>query len=516
MCARKSQVEKGGPTLISAQSESRGLQLPKQEIKFHHHSHGDDRGRLFWWKGQLYRGIYREHADFYRGLFEKDLIQQWVDEGYIVGTKLTDLALDGFEFVLSHQRLPFVSYNFEWCAEMLIDAALHTLNLATELAQHRMILQDAHSYNILFDGPHAMHVDIGSIRSADDQSVWRARDEFRCYYVHPLRLIAKGRGKAARLFLYSYAQDPIETDLIAEMCPEVTAEHIERTRISARSMLKKILPPWLHPLVGQGMARARALFSGPTSVDQARIEYLDRVRQEITGITLPTKEVEGSGENQDEPWVFEPSEDWTSRQRSVYDVLSQLRPRLVLDLASRKGWYAQMAARLGSQVAAWDADEAQVTRLYQAAKREKLSILPALIDFRYPSPAYGFSGKELSPATQRFQSDMVLALDVVQTLAFERRLDFCQIAEGLAAFSKRWLLVEFAPSETSLSGEGAENEHPWYGIETFEAALRQHWRVIRMYPSCPSPHVLFLCERLVQSQETHVCELELNTDGGLK
>lgn len=121
--------------MIDAHLGSKSSLLPKQEIKFHNLSNGDDYARLFWWRGQLYRGIYQEHAGFYKGLFEKGLIRRWVDEGRIIETELTDLVLDSFAFVLSHQRLPFVSYSFEWCAEMLKDAALHTIDLATELGK---------------------------------------------------------------------------------------------------------------------------------------------------------------------------------------------------------------------------------------------------------------------------------------------------------------------------------------------------------------------------------------------
>jgi hypothetical protein len=70
---------------------------------------------------------------------------------------------------------------------------------------------------------------------------------------------------------------------------------------------------------------------------------------------------------------------------------------------------------------------------------------PLVMDFADPTPARGLFGHWAIAAADRFHCEMVLALDLVHHMVFGKHLDFAHIAGGLAQFSKRWLVVEFAP-----------------------------------------------------------------------
>src|ERR1043166_1328914 len=150
-------------------------QLHTNEVAFHPSSKATDpNGRLFEWQGQLYRAIDQRHAAFCRDLFSKGVIDRLSSKGLIVDTELQSLVLDGYELVLKHRKIPFVSYPYEWTGTMLKDAALLQLHLELELLAYDLTLQDAHPWNIVFDGAQPVFTDIGSLSPVADFVSWEA------------------------------------------------------------------------------------------------------------------------------------------------------------------------------------------------------------------------------------------------------------------------------------------------------------------------------------------------------
>src|SRR4029079_18733966 len=104
------------------------LLIPTEEIEFHPTSFCDRAGRLFSWKGELYRGITKHRASVLKKFLDDGSAQGLVDKG-LIDTELTEFAVDGYEIVVKHRRVPFVSYASEWCPEMVKDAALCVADL---------------------------------------------------------------------------------------------------------------------------------------------------------------------------------------------------------------------------------------------------------------------------------------------------------------------------------------------------------------------------------------------------
>src|SRR5687768_15119245 len=141
--------------------------IPPEEVAFHSLSFGDPSGRLFWWRGRLFRAIAAQHAPFFHQLLGTGVFQDLVRKGLVVPTSETSLSLSGYDLVLEHEVVPFVSYAAEWCGAMLRDAALAVLDLEQELLESGLTLQDAHPWNLLFRGAYPQYVDVGSIVPAD-------------------------------------------------------------------------------------------------------------------------------------------------------------------------------------------------------------------------------------------------------------------------------------------------------------------------------------------------------------
>jgi hypothetical protein len=472
------------------------IRIPSQEVSFHPLSFGDSNGRLFWWKGQLWRAIGKKRARLYDQLFRDGIIERLINKSLLVDTALTDMTLDGYELVLRHRVIPFVSYAFEWCPEMLKAAALAVVDLEIELVQQGLTLQDAHPWNVLFDGFRPLYVDFGSIVPSDPGNTWPAYDEFCCFFTYPLELMANGHGRIARLLLRDFDLGICKTDLLA-LIPESSGK--SPLKSAARNLTdvgKRHLPPPLRAVLNKTYRSIKSKrLASVESNPQSPAEFLRQTRREIEQIELPSLRTEGSTYYDGLFPPFVPSEEWTPKHRSLYMVLSNLHPSSTLDIGSNRGWHSQLAARLGSSVVAFDVDEVWVGQLYLDAKTHSLPILPLVMDFRNPSPGLGLCNQELAPAIQRLNCDMVLALALVHHLVFEQHLRLEQITQALSVFARRWLLVEFIPREDQHVREWWSERYSWYTLDNFLLALKREFNCIEIYPSYPEPRVLLLCKR---------------------
>jgi len=78
-----------------------------------------------------------------------------------------DLPIPTGSLVLEHQRADFPSFPYEWPAEMLHAAGTLTVELARAYLDEGIGLKDATPYNVLFDGPCPLVVDVLSFEERD-------------------------------------------------------------------------------------------------------------------------------------------------------------------------------------------------------------------------------------------------------------------------------------------------------------------------------------------------------------
>jgi hypothetical protein len=482
-----------GSLMVLGERNSLMARIPDSEVAFHPHSHGDPAGRLFLWEGELYRGIRPQWTPFFTQLFQNGVIQRLVDRGLLIESELTPLTLDGFDVVVRHRRVAFASYPEEWCAEMLRDAAVVILELATELTQYGLTLKDGHPWNVLFDGGRFVYVDLTSLIPAPGESTWPGKDSFRKFCLYPLLLMARGQERIARRLLPEY-EGVLQSELFMLTGDPALRGSPSSVMDRLRSQLRQRLPTpwrrWVGKNVTPMLSPRRRQPNSPTAL----VSSLSHLRREVQQIAWPA----GSPEYADRDGNFpdlSSRDAWTQKQQGVYKILTDLRPGSVLDVASGPGWWSSLAALLNSRVVAFDADPVRVSRLYHQARVNQLPILPLVMDFADPTPARGLFGHWAIAATDRFQCEMVLALDLVHHMVFGKHLDFAHITGGLAQFSKRWLVVEFVSREDPELPQSSRDRRSWYTLDNFISSLQRWFCSVTVVPSYPPSRVLLVCEK---------------------
>ena len=92
--------------------------------------------------------------------------------------------------VLEHERIPFVSYPYEWPFSMLKDAALLQLDLLERALAEDLTLKDSTPYNVQWRGSQPVFIDVGSFERLEPGSPWSGYRQFCMLFLYPLLLQA--------------------------------------------------------------------------------------------------------------------------------------------------------------------------------------------------------------------------------------------------------------------------------------------------------------------------------------
>jgi hypothetical protein len=472
------------------------MKLEADQVAFHPFSYGDWSGRVFAWEGALYRAISRERAPFYERLLSQGTLRDLMQRRLLVDTEIADLELDGYALVLKHRTIPFISHCYEWCGEMLKAAALSVLELERELLKHGLTLQDAHPYNVLFDGPVPVWVDLGSLVPVCHGEPCQAHEEFLAYYARPLKIMAAGRGDIARCLLRCLLRDDdagIQQRDVEAITGTGRAGVIKAAKTRAKAVARKAVPSMLRPLASRALRSIQR--SQRFTATKERISRIDKVIREMESIRLVQSRTIPSNRNGADFPDFVTTTEWTKKHRSVAEILSAKKPGSVLDIGSSHGWYSQLAARNGAQVVSVDRDELSVTGLFFDAARGQLPILPLVTDFRSMNPLMAWAAAPGGAYVDRLRCDMVLTLGLVHHLVFEQRLNFDLIVRGLSAFARQCLVVEFVGRKDPWVRERLGDRFSWYHMENFSTSLKREFREVKRLPSDEEHRWVLLCER---------------------
>ena len=119
-----------------------------------------------------------------------------------------------------------------------------------------------------------------------------------------------------------------------------------------------------------------------------------------------------------------------------------------------------------------------------------------MVDFIKPTPSVGYSNHYSIAATERLKCELVLALGLTQRVASENHFSLDLMAEGLASFSKRWLIVEFDECQGSQARR-ADNapRSASARLENFVDALLKHFNGVSVVSTAANGGALLLCEK---------------------
>ncbi len=422
----------------------RSVTTPVRQITPHPQSLSDPVARLFEADDCLLRGITPAHAPFYeRLLLAAPALEQFCAAG-LVRAEASDVPLDGYPLVVKHPRVDFFSVWREWPSLMLRDAALMVCALDAEMIAHDYGILDIHPWNVLFDFARPVFIDFSAVVPLDHAWLDELAGRFRDYWVLPLTFISMGHPHLARSIRKSCEViDPLD-------------EFFKRREL-------RWFPFWYFRLRRKAQRRPAAFFRQL----RARLERLHLPGADAEPLSPPTEDCVESLR------AFVQTD---VRARTVATLLDRLRAETLFNVGCGAGHYALLAEHKGLKVIAIDEDETCVNTLYRHVKAHDLRILPLLLDFSIPTVGH-WRKKEVPPATERLTCDVVLLLSLLERLVFDLELSFERIANLLAAYGRKYAIVEFMPPRGAHAFKHREARFAWYDMENFIGVMARHFRL---------------------------------------
>ena len=467
-------------------SEPAGRPAPQRLLLRDRGSFRDPAGFVFQRDGVLYRQVNRWFAERYERVSASGLYGSLRGAGLLIGHRevTMDLAVSPEAHrVLEPERIPFVSYPYEWCFGQLKDAALTTLRAQQMALDRGMTLRDASGYNVQFLEGRPVLIDTLSFEPLREGRPWVAYAQFCQHFLAPLALMSSRDVRLAGLLRVHL--DGIPLDLASRLLPR-------------RARLRPSLA--LH-LVAH--ARAQRRHAGRGVGEDGRRFSLRAFRGLIESL-------EGAVQGLDwEP----PASVWTDyygqchtyaekaserKAGTVGTFLDRVGPRTVWDLGANTGRFSRMAAERGAYTVSIDSDHGVIEASYREVRRSAESgILPLWIDLANPSPSSGWAHQERAALVDRGPADLVMALALVHHLAIGNNVPLDRLADFLADVG-RWAIVEFVPREDPQVAEllaAREDVFTDYSVEGFERAVGRRFDLERREHLPGSSRTLYLLRR---------------------
>ncbi len=395
----------------------------------------DPAGFIFLQDGFFYRQINQSGAADYELLMNSGLASALTREGLLVAHQDSDAESPRPEIaykIIKPEKLPFISYPYEWSFSQLKDAALTTLAIQKRALSFGLSLKDSSAYNIQFNNGEPLLIDTLSFEKYQEGMPWVAYRQFCQHFLAPLALIAYTDSRLS-LLLRIYLEG-IPLDLAVSLLPW-------RTRFT---------PLFLHLHLH---ARCQKQFSQrPFVLPTGKITrfslqgILDSLESCIRGLVWKARHSEWVDYYQESNYSPVSLED---KKRIVSEFLKRIKPSTLWDLGANTGLFSRIASAQGIRTVSFDSDPLVVEKNYLAAKAGKeKGVLHLVSDLTNPSPGIGWENKERLSLIERGPTDAVLALALIHHLAISHNLPF----EKIAIFFNRicrFLIIEFVPKEDS-------------------------------------------------------------------
>ncbi|WP_200901009.1 class I SAM-dependent methyltransferase [Thermincola ferriacetica] len=409
-----------------------------------------------------------------------------VDAELLIPHTEVQIAAEGFQEtvykIIQPERVPFISYPYEWSFSQLKNAALTTLRIQKTALQFGMSLIDATAYNIQFFGWKPVHIDTLSFKKYNDGEPWSAYKQFCQHFLAPLALMSYTDVHLNQL-LKVYI-DGIPLDLACKLLP-------------FRSRLKSGLLLHLHI-----HAKSQQHYADKAIKNNTRKMPLKSLINLLNHLELTIDELkwQPKGTEWADYYKFTnySSDMMKIKEQTVEKFIDQVKPRNVWDLGANIGLFSRLASKKGIYTCAFDIDPAAVEKNYlECRKNKETHLIPLLLDLTNPSPPIGWQNQERRSLLDRGPADMVLALALIHHIAISNNVPLDRIAQFFKSICS-FLVIEFVPKSDSQVQKllaTRQDIFPDYTQNAFEREFKKYFTIEEALGIEGSERTLYLMSR---------------------
>ena len=451
--------------------------------KIENSSFRDRSGFLFYYENEIYRIINFSYKKQYEKFMNSELYQKLEEKNLIIShSEIENLDIDcDYYKIIKPEKIPFISYPYEWSFSQLKDAALLTLRIQKAAMKYGMTLKDGSAFNIQFHNGHPIFIDTLSFEIYEEGQIWKPYKQFCQHFLAPLALISK---KDVRLNLLSKTFiDGIPIDLAAKLLPKTTFGNFGlMAHIHAHAKSQKHYEDKDAKIKQKTLSKRS--FEG----------LIESLKSSIEKMTWNVDSTEWGDYYSDTNYTEKSFEE---KKQFISLAIDQVKPKLVWDMGANTGVFSRLASTKGINTISYDIDPLAVEKNYLlSSQNSEQNILPLILDLTNPSSGIGWNHDERMSIIQRGPADMVFALALVHHLAISNNVPLNKLAEFFSQISK-FLIIEFVPKSDSqvkrlllTRDDIFEN----YDEKNFEIEFSKFFKIINSKKILDSERTIYIME----------------------
>ena len=433
----------------------------------------DPAGKIYYKDNRVFRKLTEQGVERFSALKKIGIIEKSIDKGFLVGTK--EIEKENFneikngELIIEHDKVPYISYPYEWSFSQLKNAAIFHLDFHLFLLANDATLIDASAYNIQFIGSKLKFIDVLSIQKYNQGEYWRGHKQFCENFLNPLILKSKKGIKFNNWFKGNL--EGIETNELNNLLGVFDKfsynifVHVHLlNKLEEKYTSKKTLKP-----VAQNKNKiSKKNFMAMLSQLRGFISGLKDYKKISTWDDYSTN---NSYSNED--------------KNKKIDLVSKFCKKnnfyLIADLGCNDGEYSTLCLKNGcKKVIGFDFDINAINKAYVSASSENLDFLPLYFDATNPSSNIGWYQNERKGFIERANFDALIALAFVHHLAIGKNIPLRDVVKWLVSLAPMGL-IEFVPKEDETIKKMLEFKgdiFPDYTEANFEKYLLENSEII--------------------------------------
>jgi len=441
-------------------------------------SYRDRNGAIFYRDGRILRAISAGALANWERLRAAPFYRRLTEQGRIVATERVEGVDVGepnehWAAMLSHARIPFISYPYEWSFGMLRDAALLHLDLMEAALATEMILKDSSPYNIQWNGTEPVFIDIPSFEALAAGEPWVGYRQFCELFLYPLMLQAY-KGVDFRPLLRG-SLDGIPAGTL-------------RAILSSRDLLR---PGVLLHVVAQNALQRRYSAAGGVKSSLAAAGFDKRlIVRNVAGLKRIIGRLSPAGAKT--VWAdyanthsYDTAE-FDAKEAFVRRAAAHRHWKLVWDLGCNAGTFSRIAAEHADYVVAMDGDRMAIDNLYgsQKGRPDARKILPLVVNLADPSPSQGWRGLERRSLPDRGRPELTLCLALVHHIVIGANIPMRDFIGWLAGLGTS-LVIEFVGRDDEMVQQllaNKEDQYRDYDADAFASLLAEHFEIAEKQP----------------------------------
>lgn len=439
----------------------------------------DPSARVYDHQGRVIRGVDQTTAANFSALADAPFFRRELEKSRVVGTTYLDssdpvttaVVAGGWAAALEHERVPLISYPYEWTFSMLKDAALLQLELLAEGFDEGWILKDSTPYNVQFVGSQPVFIDVPSFVPRSAGEPWGGYRQFCMLYLYPLLLQAH----------LGIPFQPVLRSNLDGLTPVETARYFRGWRRLKSGVLSHIMFPAAMERWVESREKNRAPAkhrSGGRQSDVSIRSLIGSIQRLVSTLNVPIKHTAWSEYATSHSYD---TQDVTEKREFVRAAAERAQPKIAWDIGCNTGDYAEICAAYARHVIAVDADHDAVESLYRRLReRSANNILPLVMNLANISPSQGWSGRERLSFDERNRPELVVALALIHHMCLSANVPIALFLEWLSSLGGH-LVIEFVDREDEMVKKLLTNkteQYADYNKATFLRELESRYQIV--------------------------------------